>query len=124
MTVLFFSLRGVPADEAEDVRALLNAHDVEFYETPAGNWGLSMPAIWLYKEEDLEKIRPEFAAYQQQRRVEQRRLYQQLKTAGQPRRPFKKNLKKTIQLVVYVCLMLITIYISFKWLFELGLYKL
>ena len=35
MAVLFFNLRGVPQDEADDVRELLQQHDIGFYETDA-----------------------------------------------------------------------------------------
>jgi hypothetical protein len=79
MSVLFFPLRSVPTDEADDVRALLIANEIEFYETSAGNWGVSMPAIWLYQQADLEKIQPHFAEYQQKRTLEQRQLYLQSK---------------------------------------------
>ena len=47
MALLLFRLRNVPDDEADEVRHLLNENSIEFYETSAGNWGISMPAIWL-----------------------------------------------------------------------------
>jgi len=50
MAVQLFKLKGVPEDEAEDIRNLLTNHYIDHYETPAGNWGISMPAIWLNKE--------------------------------------------------------------------------
>ncbi|WP_347988775.1 DUF6164 family protein [Methylomonas sp. AM2-LC] len=116
MAILFFSLRGVPVDEAEDVRSLLIDNSIEFYETPGGNWGVSMPAIWLYHQEDLETIQPVFDAYQHQRTIQQRNLYHQLKQSQQQR-----SFIKIIQIITYSSIMILTLYVSFKWLFELGL---
>ena len=42
MPLQLFNLRGVPEDEAEDIRQLLDEHEIEFYETSAGNWGVSL----------------------------------------------------------------------------------
>ena len=121
MSVLFFSLRGVPADEAEDVRELLNANDIEFYETTAGSWGISMPAIWLYHIDDLEKIRPSFDEYQRQRTIKQRAFYIQLKQQGKTQGFIQHNLKKPWQFLLYSAVLVLTVYISVKWLFEFGL---
>lgn len=62
-----FSLRNVFADEAEDVRGLLYTHDIEFYETTAGNWGVSVAAIWLHNDSDFEQARDLIADYQRNR---------------------------------------------------------
>ncbi|MFC3151875.1 DUF6164 family protein [Litoribrevibacter euphylliae] len=47
MPVLLFKLNGVSDEEADDVRSLLDQHNIDFYETTAGRWGVSMPGIWL-----------------------------------------------------------------------------
>src|SRR4030065_1675214 len=47
LPILLFKLNGVPDDEAEDIRALLNRNGIDYYETPAGNWAESVPAIGL-----------------------------------------------------------------------------
>ena len=62
-----FRLKDVPADEAEDVRNLLADKDIEFYETSAGNWGVSMPALWLRDDSDWDRARALIDEYQQQR---------------------------------------------------------
>ena len=121
MAILFFSLRGVPDDEADDVRELLTANDIGFYETPGGGWGISMPAIWLYQNGDLEKAKPLFDEYQRQRTITQRALYQQLKQQGKTHNFFYYNLKKPLQFVIYSGIIVLTLYVSIKWLFELGL---
>ena len=121
MAVLFFSLRGVPNDEAEDVRELLQENEIDYYETSAGSFGISMPAIWLYHQEDLEKIQPVFAEYQRQRFITQRTLYQELKKQGEIGGFLQYTLKQPLQFVIYTSVIVLTLYVSIKWLFELGL---
>ncbi len=67
MSTLVFRLRNVPDDEAEDIRSLLSANNVNFYETTAGNWGISMPGIWLETDEDVDRAKALISDYQQQR---------------------------------------------------------
>jgi hypothetical protein len=121
MSILFFQLRGVPDDEADDVRELLTSNEIRFYETTAGNWGISTPAIWLYEAEDAEKIRPLFNAYQQQRQISQREQYLALKQQGQTSGFFRHNIKKPLHFLLYSGVIALTAYVSIKWLFELGL---
>ncbi len=121
MTILFFSLRGVPDDEADDVRELLTANDIDFYETSAGSWGISMPAIWLHSVDDLEKAKPLFDTYQQQRAITQRAQYLHLKQQGQTHGFLRHNLKKPLHFTIYSGAIALTVYVSVKWLFELGL---
>ncbi|WKJ91545.1 DUF6164 family protein [Methylomonas montana] len=121
MAILFFSLRGVPADEADDVRQLLANHDIDFYETSAGNWGISMPAIWLYQPADLEKAQGLFDEYQLQRAANQRALYLQLKAHGQTAGFLRHNLNKPGRFFGYSLIICLIVYVSLKWLFELGL---
>ncbi len=66
MAAQLFNLRGVPDDEADAIRALLQDHAIDFYETPAGNWGISMPSIWINDESQLEQARVLIEQYQQQ----------------------------------------------------------
>lgn len=82
MTVLLFHMRGVPDDEAEDVRALLVSNDIDFYETGAGSWGLSTPALWLRDEDQLQRARSLIDRYQAERSRLQREKFLSLKEAG------------------------------------------
>ncbi|MBD9357232.1 DUF6164 family protein [Methylomonas albis] len=121
MTILFFSLRGVPADEADDVRQLLADNDIEFYETSPGNWGISTPAIWLYQREDLDNARQLFDEYQQQRALAQQALYRQTKAQGEYHGFLRHNLNKPLRFLGYSLVIGLVFYVSVKWLFELGL---
>lgn len=67
MAKLLMNLRGVPDDEAEAVRALLDEHAVAYYETPPNRWGLSMGAIWIRDSDDYAHARRLLDAYQHER---------------------------------------------------------
>lgn len=121
MAILFFNLRGVPQDEADDVRALLAEHEIDFYETNDGNWGVSMPAIWLNNEEDLPLAQPLFDEYQYHRAIEQRALYRQLKQQGEHNGFWRQTLRQPLRFLLYSGFMVLIAYCSVKWLFELGL---
>ena len=47
MATLLLNLRHVPEDEADDVRALLDANGIAWYETQPSRWGISGGGIWL-----------------------------------------------------------------------------
>jgi hypothetical protein len=121
MTTLLFPLRGVPDDEAEEVRQLLTEHQIDFYETYAGNWGVSMPALWLKEGVDLSKARQLIDTYQTQRALNAREHYIQLKSQGLQPTFLKSLLENPLQMIVYFCAIVLTFYVSIRVLFELGL---
>ncbi len=121
MTILLFSLRGVPNDEADEVRELLAEQDIDFYETPAGNWGASMPALWLRNDAELAKAQSLLSVYQQQRTITQRELYLQSKQAGQHRTLWRAFRANPLMYVVYFVAIGLVIYASVRLLFEFGL---
>jgi hypothetical protein len=115
MSILLFSLRGVPEDEAEEVREILAANELDFYETSAGNWGISMPAIWLTNNSDLGKARKALALYQQQRMLTQREHAEQTLS-------FISSIKqKPLRFVIALGVILFVLYISIRMVFEFGL---
>ena len=77
MAVLIFKLRYVPDDEAYEVRELLIENEIDFYETSAGVFGISMPGLWLKNEEQLQKARQLIDEYQQLRQDKARADYEQ-----------------------------------------------
>jgi len=121
MSILFFNLRGVPADEADDVRQLLHTNNINFYETSAGIWGISTPAIWLVDPEELPIAQGLFDSYQQHRSATQRALYQETKLQNKHAGFWLHNLKNPIRFVVICCAISLVVYLSIKWVFDLGL---
>ena len=83
MAILLFRLNNVPDDEAMDVRELLTAQDIYFYETHAGFWRLGVDAIWLVDDTHAEQARELIRAYQLERTESQRKSYVELVEQGQ-----------------------------------------
>lgn len=82
MPKLLLNLRNVPEDEADDVRAMLDKHRIEFYETKPSMWGVSAGGIWLTEAADFAEAKRLMADYQQQRGVRARELHAAAKRAG------------------------------------------
>jgi hypothetical protein len=121
MALLFFRLRGVPDDEADEIRQILTDNAIDFYETNAGNWGISLPAIWLSHQDDEAKARLLFDEYQRQRAGQQRAIYLELKRQGKQPGFWRHNLNRPFRFLAYCLILTMVIYISIKWLYELGL---
>ena len=83
MSRLLFKMRHVPQDEAEDIRRLLNDHDIDFFETFSGNWGISVPAIWLKHDGQFEAARILIDDYQEERTRRMQETYRETKTMSQ-----------------------------------------
>jgi len=82
MAKLLFRLRNVPDDEATAVRKMLDEHRVDYYETEAGNWGISMPAIWINDDTRYEEYKSLIDNWQQDYAATSRANYQQRKADG------------------------------------------
>jgi len=77
------NLRNVPDDESEEVRALLDEHHIEFYETPPSRWGVSMGGIWLSRDADYDRARRLFDEYQAERAARMQAEYSARKARGE-----------------------------------------
>lgn len=67
MTKLLFNLHGVPDDEIQEVRELLETHEFDVYETEVGRWGIGLAAIWMKDEEQFVLAKAALNEYQQTR---------------------------------------------------------
>ena len=114
MSVLLFRLRNVLDDEADDIRELLNDHHLEFYETSAGNWGISTAAIWLNNTDDLENAKSLIEEYQIKRGISERDKYEQLKISGKNKTLYSAFINKPIRFIVYLIIVGFVIYVSTK----------
>jgi hypothetical protein len=68
MPVRLLDLRHVPDDEADDVRRLLDANGIDWYETPPGLFGISAGGIWIRDGGDVAQARRLLDGYQAERR--------------------------------------------------------
>ena len=67
MSKLLLNLRNVPDDEADDVRAMLDANGIAYYETKPGPWRISVGGIWVTEDAAIIEARRLMADYQQKR---------------------------------------------------------
>jgi hypothetical protein len=120
MPVRLFNLRGVPDDESEDIRNLLTENQINFYETSAGNWGISAPGIWLANEEQQAQAKALIATYQAERSAKQRAIYDQLKREGNHRTFWTLLREEPIKIIAYIGIVLVILYFSIKPFLSLG----
>ena len=66
MSKLVFKLKSVPEEEAEGVRKVLQSAGIEFYETPGGSLGWSVPAIWIKQDSDFAAARDAIDQFQEE----------------------------------------------------------
>ena len=82
MSKLLLNLRNVPDDEADDVRAMLDAHRIAFYETPPSGWGLFAGGIFVKDNAEIVEAKRLMAEYQAQRSARVRAEYAAAKRDG------------------------------------------
>lgn len=82
MSKLLLNLRNVLDDEADDVRAMLDANRIAFYETRPSRWGISSGGIWVTEDADIVEAKRLMAIYQQERQARVRAEYEAARRAG------------------------------------------
>ena len=82
MSKLLLNLRHVPEDEADDVRAFLNANGIGFYETRPSRWGISNGVIWIERDADVAEAKRLMADYQRRRQSRVRAEHEQAMRDG------------------------------------------
>lgn len=82
MSRLLLNLRNVADDEADDVRALLDAKRIAYYETRPSPWGISAGGIWVAEDADFADAKCALDDYEQQRSIRVRAEYAAAKRAG------------------------------------------
>ena len=120
MSVLLFSLRNVPDDEADAIRALLRAHDIEFFETSAGNWGISAPGIWLKDTTRQERAKALLEEFQQSWTKVQKEKFRQLAQNGEINTVFDRLKQNPLQVIIYIAITLFILYVSTKPFINIG----
>ena len=120
MAVQIFRLRNVPDDEAEEIRELLSHHHIDHYETPAGNWGISMPAIWINNDEQHELAKSLIKEYQAERLIKARNEYKQAKRDGIKPTIFSEMLENPLHFILYFGFVAVILYFSIKPFLNFG----
>ena len=65
MSKLLLNLRNVPEDEADDVRAMLDALNISFHETNPSILGVSAGGIWVTEDAAFAEAKRAMDDYQQ-----------------------------------------------------------
>ena len=120
MPIKLFSLKGVPDCEAEEIRELLISSRIDYYETPAGNWAVSAPAIWLNDESQWQKANRLIEQYQRERLIRVRQEYSQLQKEGKHRTITDLISENPIRFIVYLAAIAAIVYFSTKPFMNIG----
>ncbi|MBX3617196.1 DUF6164 family protein [Nitrosomonas sp.] len=120
MAKILFRLNDVPDDEADDVRELLTDNAIDYYETSAGNWGVSIAAIWLVDDSQYDKARALVDVYQQTRSARMREEYERAKREGKSHTFLGTVRNRPISFTVHLALALLVLYLSAKLVLDLA----
>lgn len=120
MSKLLFKLRNVPDDEVAEVRTLLNNHHIDYYETTAGNWGVSMPALWVKDEHQFQEAKKLLEEYQEARSIRVREEYARLKREGKNKTVLDSMKENPVLFIAYILIVLVLLYLPFKLIMELS----
>lgn len=77
------NLRHVPDDEADEIRALFEQHELRYYETPPSRWGISMGGFWAHDDDEAERARALLKQYQADRLKSQREAFETRQERGE-----------------------------------------
>lgn len=120
MAIKLTSLRDMPDDEIEEIRELLNRYRIEFYETPAGNWGISASTIWLHENDDLDIAKQRLEEYQQERGERMQMEYEQLRQQGQQPTFMNQVRDHPLRVIALLVLAVAVAYFSVMPFIEIG----
>lgn len=120
MRTLLFKLNGVPDDEADEVRALLTEHGIDFYETEAGRWRISLAAIWLHDDVRLEEAKGLIELYQKERYARVHGEYEAARREGRAESLLDRVRSDPLDALVIFGVIALVLYLSLWPFFGLG----
>ncbi|NNE62846.1 MAG: hypothetical protein HKN34_02075 [Gammaproteobacteria bacterium] len=120
MAKLIFKLKSVSYDEADDIKNLLTENKIDFYESPAGNWGISMHALWLNDEARYTQAKQLIDEYQVERSQRIRLETQQKIDQGEYETFIQRLFNKPIQLFITLAIIIFILYFSIMPFLEIG----
>jgi len=112
MATLLFKLRGVPDDEAGEIRTLLTENHIDYYETTGGSWGISLPALWLHNNELLEQSKILIANYQKERAKHAQKTYADQCNEGTQRTVFSIIQEAPLKFFLYLFGIIFVLYLA------------
>ena len=114
MSKLVFRLRNVPTDEAQDIRELLEGNNIAYFETSAGNWGISLPAIWIHESEKFELTRQLIDEYQIERTKRLRKEYQSSRANGEVKTVWQSFTENPLRFTAFSAIIVVILIIYMR----------
>lgn len=112
MAILLMNLRNVPEDEADEVRALLGEHGIDFYETRPSRWGLSAGGIWVREREQAARARALLEGYQRQRFERARADYEERRLRGEAETLYTRLQREPLRVLFYIAVIALVLYLA------------
>ena len=109
MPTLLLKLRNVPEDEYEEVCALLNEHDIHFYETKVGFWGIGMAGLWLRDNQQLAQAQQLLAEYMTKRQVRAKEAYEESIREGTNRTLLSTFKQQPVTFLLYLLALVVVL---------------
>ena len=120
MSVLIFSLNGVPDDEAAEVRALLDEQGFDYHETSGGFLGLGVAGLWLIDADQKAAARRVIETYQQTRGTRVRAEHAALRAAGQAETMLQRIARRPLTSLFYLAGAAVVLYLMLWPFLTLG----
>ena len=120
MAKLIFKLKSVSYDEADDIKNLLTENRIAFYESPAGNWEISMHALWLNDDAQYTQAKKLIDKYQVKRNQHIRLETQQKIDQGEYETFIQRLFNKPIQFFIPLAIIIFILYLSIMPFLEIG----
>jgi TRAP-type mannitol/chloroaromatic compound transport system permease small subunit len=112
MTHKVLNLRNVPTDELDEIYALLDSHGIDFYETKAGVFGMSLPALWVRETSQYQQAILLLEQYAFERAQRAREQFAAELAEGKARTALDMFKEHPAQFVFYLALVVAMIYFS------------
>ncbi len=120
MAKLIFKLKSVSFDEADDIKNLLTENKIDFYESPAGNWEISLHGLWLNDESQCIQAKQLIDEYQLKRGQRVRLETQQKIDKGEFETFFQRLLNRPAQFIFLLAIILFILYLSIMPFLKIG----
>ncbi len=112
MAKILFRLRQVPEEEADDVRQLLDQHAIDWYETSAGKFQISFPAIWVRDDQDEPRARQLIESYQHKRTQELRIEHAERQARGEAETFISRVISNPLPVLLTLLFVVFILYVS------------
>lgn len=112
MSKLLFRLKDVPDDEANDIRELLNKHQLDCYETDDGRWRIGVAAIWLKDDDEYDHARALINEYQMHRYQRSQEEQKALQEQGLETSLLKSFLQRPLAFLMVILIVCVVVFIS------------